>query len=72
MCTASGMAEALAMLDEWPPKVLVSDIGRPDGEGYSLTRAVGQRGHGIPAVALTAYVRSEDRRRAFNRASPNP
>ncbi len=50
------------------PHVIVSDIGMPLEDGYDLirrVRALGpQRGGSVPAVALTAYARSEDRMRS--------
>jgi hypothetical protein len=50
------------------PDVMVTDLGMPDEDGYSLLRRVreweGEHGVHIPAVALTAYGRSEDRKRA--------
>jgi PAS domain S-box-containing protein len=62
-------AEALESVEGWRPSVLVSDIGMPDEDGYALIgrlRALGpERGGRIPAVALTAYARSEDRMRAL-------
>ena len=62
---AASAKEALQMLDEQPPDVLVSDIGMPEDDGYSLIRAVRRRdpqhGGNVPAIALTAYVRDEDR-----------
>jgi CheY-like chemotaxis protein len=49
--------------------VLLSDIGMPDVNGYSLIRRVrslpGDRGGRTPAIALTAYARPEDGERAF-------
>jgi PAS domain S-box-containing protein len=62
-------AEALQMLDEWMPDVLVSDIGMPIEDGYELMRKVRargpERGGLVPALALTAYARVEDARRAL-------
>jgi CheY-like chemotaxis protein len=47
------------------PDVIVSDIGMPGEDGYSMIRRVralpGDRGGITPAIALTAYARSEDR-----------
>jgi signal transduction histidine kinase len=66
---ASSAGEALSLLAERPPDVLLSDIGMPDVNGYSLIRRVrslsGDRGGRTPAIALTAYARAEDGERAF-------
>jgi CheY-like chemotaxis protein len=52
------------------PDVLVSDIGMPEEDGYSLIRRVRQltpqEGGLIPAVALTAYGRASDRSQALS------
>jgi CheY-like chemotaxis protein len=62
---ANGKAAALTMIAAWDPSVLVSDLGRPPGDGYELIREVRQwdavRGVQLPAVALTGYARDEDR-----------
>ena len=62
--------EALGMLAELRPDVLVSDIGMPDEDGYSLIQKVrvfdAERGGRIPALALTAYAALEDRKRALS------
>ncbi|HVY05330.1 MAG TPA: response regulator [Burkholderiales bacterium] len=67
--TASGAAEALAQLDREVPTVLLSDIGMPGQDGYSFIRAVrgrpADKGGTVPAIALTAYARSDDRFRAL-------
>jgi len=67
--TASSAADALARLQQWRPDVLVSDIGMPDHDGYQLIRDVrrlpADRGGRTPAIALTAFARSEDRTRAM-------
>jgi CheY-like chemotaxis protein/two-component sensor histidine kinase len=51
------------------PDVLVSDIGMPDEDGYSLIRKLrqleAQRGGKLSAIALTAYAGSDDRRQAL-------
>ncbi|MFI5397801.1 MAG: PAS domain S-box protein [Candidatus Binatia bacterium] len=63
--TAASAREALVALQDWNADVLLSDIGMPDEDGYSLIRKVRaltpNRGGYIPAVALTAYARVEDR-----------
>lgn len=62
---ASSVAEALGVLDGWEPDVLVSDIAMPGEDGYTLIRKLRERdathGGSIPAVALTAYAKIEDR-----------
>jgi signal transduction histidine kinase len=62
---ASSAAEALSTLDTWPAQVLVSDIAMPDATGYDLVRAVRALSNPIPAIALTAFARREDRIRAL-------
>ena len=66
--TAASATEALALLRWIRPDVLVSDLAMPDEDGYSLIRNLRatERGSGreTPAVALTAYVRVQDRARA--------
>jgi signal transduction histidine kinase/ActR/RegA family two-component response regulator len=67
--SAASAAEALAMIESSRPDVLVSDIGMPDVDGYEFlkrVRALGEaRGGTIPAIALTASARSEDRTRTL-------
>jgi PAS domain S-box-containing protein len=65
---AAAAAEALDALEDHAPHVLVSDIGMPRQDGYDLIRRVRARGKTVkevPAVALTAFARPEDRRRAL-------
>jgi signal transduction histidine kinase/DNA-binding NarL/FixJ family response regulator len=66
-CASAG--EALEKLKTWRPHVLMSDIGMPGEDGFSLIRKVRalpeERGGRTPAAALTAYARDEDRRRAL-------
>ena len=61
--------EALETLPQLKPNVLVSDIGMPEEDGYTLMRRVraldAEQGGQIPAVALTAYARAEDRIQAL-------
>jgi PAS domain S-box-containing protein len=63
--TAGSAAEALELVRAAKPDVLVSDIGMPGEDGYSLierVRALGpEHGGQVPSVALTAYARVEDR-----------
>jgi PAS domain S-box-containing protein len=66
-CASAG--EALALVEQWQPDVLISDIGMPDEDGYTLLKKIRalppERGGRIPAAALTAFARSEDRVRAL-------
>lgn len=66
VATAAG---ALRAFEESRPDVLVSDIGMPGEDGYSLIRKVraleDENSSRIPAIALTAYAREEDRVRAL-------
>jgi PAS domain S-box-containing protein len=68
---AAGSAdEALGYVERERPSVLVTDIGMPDIDGFQLlrrVRALGEaRGGKLPAIALTAFARSEDRTRALS------
>jgi CheY-like chemotaxis protein len=64
------VAVALEKIRSEKPDVLVSDIGMPGEDGYALIRKVRALGHesgaNIPAAALTAYARAEDRRKALD------
>ena len=67
--TAAGGAEALALFERDPPDVFVSDVGMPGLSGHEVIRQVRAKspaagGH-VPAVAVTAYARSADRRKAL-------
>jgi CheY-like chemotaxis protein/two-component sensor histidine kinase len=65
---AASVAEALEAVERSRPDVLVSDISMPESDGYELIRELRQRASGsgaVPAVALTAYARSQDRERAL-------
>jgi PAS domain S-box-containing protein len=67
--SAASAVEALQMIQARRPDILVSDIGMADVDGYEFLRRVralesGDDGH-IPAVALTAFARSEDKTKAL-------
>jgi CheY-like chemotaxis protein len=66
--TSGSAADAIERVVRDRPDVLVSDIGMPGEDGYALirrVRALGpENGGNVPAVALTAYARSEDRMRS--------
>ena len=65
IATASNTREALDLIERWKPHVLISDIGMPGESGYDLIRMVralpADRGGRTPAIALTAYARTQDR-----------
>src|SRR5690349_368040 len=62
-------AEALEAIEQFKPDILISDLGMPDEDGYSLISKIRalppERGGQIPAVAVTAYARAEDRMRVL-------
>ena len=62
----ASVSAALASMKETPPHVVVSDIGMPEEDGYSLMMKI-RSGvvPRVPGVALTAYARPEDKARAF-------
>jgi PAS domain S-box-containing protein len=66
---ASSAGEALDLLRSDRFDLLISDIGMADTDGYNLIRQVRQqeseKGEHIPAIALTAYARTQDRLRAL-------
>ena len=63
---ADGAIEAMRILGEGKPDLIVSDIGMPGIDGYEFIREVRRQGIAIPAVALTAFARTEDRVRSIN------
>ena len=67
--TAGSAEEAVPLVESGRPDVLITDIGMPDADGYELLRRVRELGPGrggrVPAIALTAFARSEDRTRAL-------
>lgn len=60
-------ALALTSLQKQKPDILLSDIGMPDMDGYTLIREVRalEALRDLPAIAITAFVRAEDRERAL-------
>jgi CheY-like chemotaxis protein len=66
---ARSAAQALARFKEVNFDIVVSDIGLPDVDGYDLMQRIRslpvRAGGATPAIALTAYARTEDRTRAF-------
>jgi signal transduction histidine kinase/CheY-like chemotaxis protein len=68
--SAATAQDALSIFDAAPPDLLVSDIGLPGKNGYFLIREIRRRGKsrggGIPAVAVTAFARTNERMRALD------
>jgi signal transduction histidine kinase/AmiR/NasT family two-component response regulator len=67
--TRTDAATALDMFQQWKPDLLISDIAMPNEDGYALIAKVRtleqHQGTRTPAIAITAYVRVEDRLRVF-------
>ncbi|MBD2730853.1 response regulator [Nostoc sp. FACHB-892] len=62
--TATSVDEAIEAIEEWKPDIVISDIGMPDKDGYSLVSFIRNKeasmGGFLPAIALTSYVYPED------------
>lgn len=67
--SAPSAASGFDAVQRFHPELLVSDIGMPDEDGYSLIRRIRElnddQGGTIPSIALTAYTRREDRDKAI-------
>jgi len=67
---AASADEALSLLRSNEFDLLISDIGMANTDGYNLIKQVrdleGREGEHIPAIALTAYARAQDRMRAID------
>jgi signal transduction histidine kinase/CheY-like chemotaxis protein len=67
--TASSAGEAVELIKRERFDVIISDIGMPEEDGFSLIRKIrgfsNEQGGNIPAIALTAYARAEDRVQAL-------
>ena len=73
--TADSAKNAFTEILDKNPDLLVSDIGMPDEDGYSLIRRVralpDTQHNSIPAIALTAFTRAQDRMRALTSGYQN-
>lgn len=62
--TATSVDEAIEAIEEWKPDIVISDIGMPGKDGYSLVSDIRNKeasmGGFLPAVALTSYAYPED------------
>ncbi|WP_218032865.1 PAS domain S-box protein [Brevifollis gellanilyticus] len=68
--TAGSVRQALDQWNEVVPDILISDIGMPEEDGYTLIQKIRalpeDKGRSVPAIALSAYTRTEDRIKAIN------
>ncbi len=73
--SADSAENALEEIEEKSPDIMVSDIGMPNEDGYSLIRKVrllpDEQHRNIPAIALTAFTRAQDRMRALSSGFQN-
>jgi signal transduction histidine kinase/ActR/RegA family two-component response regulator len=68
VAVAGSAGQAISLVQEFQPHVLVSDIGLPDRDGYALLREIRRRQdgpHRLPAMALSAYSSLEAHQRSF-------
>lgn len=65
----ASVAQVWSALESRMPHILISDLGMPEEDGYSLIRRIRalpvEKGGRMPAIALSAYAKEEDRRRAL-------
>jgi len=68
--TASAADEAMDIFLQWKPEILISDLGMPTQDGIHFIRKIrslqAENGATVPAIALTAYTREEDRTAALS------
>jgi signal transduction histidine kinase len=58
--TAESMDDAMSILNDWNPEILLCDIAMPGGSGYELIRRLRDHGWNVPAIAITARAGVED------------
>jgi signal transduction histidine kinase/CheY-like chemotaxis protein len=58
--SAGGIDEAMSIMTDWSPEILICDIAMPGGSGYELIRRVRDGGCNTPAIAITARAGRED------------
>lgn len=64
--TSASAEEGNEQLIQFQPDIIISDIGMPRVDGYEFLKSVRERGCRVPAIALTAFARSEDRKRSMH------
>lgn len=57
---------AFEALSTWKPDFIISDIRMPDADGYGFLQGLRSRNLAVPAIAVTAFARDEDRQAAFD------
>jgi CheY-like chemotaxis protein len=62
--TASAAAAALELFDREAPDVLLCDLAMPEIDGFALLQRLRQRGHLLPAIALSAHASADHRERS--------
>lgn len=69
VATAGSVTQAMQRYAEFAPQLIISDLAMPEEDGYDLIRRVRQQSihsdRPVPAIALTAYARQQDRERAL-------
>lgn len=72
---AASVAEALELVRRAPPDIVLSDIGMPGEDGYAFVKKLralpAESGGAVPAIALTAFARVDDRARALHEGFDN-
>jgi CheY-like chemotaxis protein len=65
---AQSAKDAFQALEEWKPDLMISDIEMPGEDGYTLIQKIREsepRQNRLPAIALTAHARAQDRTKAL-------
>ena len=63
--TAENVSDAIRIINDWAPDIVISDIAMPGGGGYELIRRLRSGGSKAPAIAITAHAGDEARLRAL-------
>jgi two-component system, OmpR family, response regulator len=63
--SAESVQSAFAALLQWRPDLIISDIRMPDADGYGFLEKLRSLDFNMPAIAVTAYARDEDREAAL-------
>jgi two-component system, OmpR family, response regulator len=63
--SVGSVQSAFEALMNWQPDLIISDIRMPDADGYGFLQSLRSKGFKMPAIAVTAFARDEDRRDAL-------